>query len=162
MSTPSITPAFDRAFNLVIGAEGGYVDDPRDRGGKTKFGISQRAYPGLDIAALTIDDARAIYLKDYWHAANCDRLPEPVGIVLFDAAVNQGIRRATQCLQKALGVAADGVLGDRTIAAAHAAKPDDLVAKFLTERALHYASLPSFGDYGRGWMRRIFHLAREA
>lgn len=154
--------AFERAFEIVIGAEGGYVNDPRDPGGETKYGISQRAYPSLDIKALTLEDAQAIYLKDYWQAASCDRLPDGLAIALFDAAVNQGIRPATRMLQRALHVPEDGILGNLTIAAANAIDPDRLMADFLAERSLHYASLSNFATYGRGWMRRIFHLARIA
>lgn len=154
--------AFERAFDLVIGAEGGYVNDPRDPGGETKFGISKRAYPGVDIKSLTLEAARAIYLKDYWQAACCDRLPEPLGIALFDSAVNQGVRQAISLLQRALGVSPDGILGNLTIAAANAIKPDDLLVKFLAERAMHYASLKTFDIYGRGWLRRVFHIARVA
>lgn len=154
--------AFETAFDLVIGAEGGLVDDPRDPGGLTKYGISQRAYPGVDIKALTLADAKAIYQHDYWIPAACDRLPDAVAVCLFDAAVNQGIRPATRLLQRALGVSDDGVLGNLTIAAVHAMDANDLCVKFLTERALHYASLDGFKTYGRGWLRRVFHLARVA
>lgn len=153
---------FDRAFDLVIGAEGGYVNDPRDPGGETKYGISKKAYPTLDIKNLTIDDAKDIYERDYWRAASCDRLPEVVAVALFDSAVNQGIRPATRMLQRALAVNDDGVLGSLTIAAANAGKSDDLLVKFCAERALHYASLPTFQTYGRGWMRRLFTVARVA
>ena len=57
---------FDRAFRFLIGEEGGYVNDPADPGGETKFGISKRAYPQLDIKSLTLDQAKAIYRRDYW------------------------------------------------------------------------------------------------
>lgn len=154
--------AFDRAFDLVIGAEGGYVNDPRDPGGETQFGISKRAYPGVDIKALTLDDAREIYRRDYWDAAQCERLPEPLAILLFDAAVNMGTRPATGILQRALGVPDDGILGNLTMAAIHALDADDLAVKFCTERALRYMGLRNFDIYGRGWLRRVFHLARVA
>jgi lysozyme family protein len=153
---------FDRAFDLVIGAEGGYVNDPKDPGGETNFGISKRAYPTLDIKNLTIDDAKDIYERDYWRAASCDRLPDVVAVALFDSAVNQGIRQATRMLQRALSVNDDGVLGSVTIAAANKGNQNDLLISFCAERALHYASLSTFDTYGRGWMRRLFHVARVA
>jgi lysozyme family protein len=64
---------FDEAFDVLIGHEGGYVNHPGDPGGETKFGISKRAYPALDIKALTLGQAKAIYRRDYWIPAGCDR-----------------------------------------------------------------------------------------
>lgn len=154
--------SFDTAFEIVVGLEGGFVDDPKDAGGRTKYGISQRAYPSLDIASLTLSDAKVIYKRDYWDAAKCDRLPDSIAIVLFDSAVNQGIKQATKLLQRALAVNDDGVLGSLTIAAANAVNENDVLVKFCAERALHYASLSNFSTYGRGWMRRLFHVARIA
>src|SRR5574343_326744 len=75
---------FDQAFDRLIGHEGGYVFDPHDPGGETKFGISKRAYPALDIAALTLADAKAIYRRDYWDGAQCDRLPPDLAFDRFN------------------------------------------------------------------------------
>lgn len=126
--------SFERAFDMVIGHEGGYVNDPNDPGGETKFGISKRAYPTLDIKSVTIEQAREIYLRDYWFTAGCDRIEDDaMAILVFDCAVNQGVSRALRF-------------------AAGANTP----AEFQAERALHYATLPTFGRYGRGWMRRLF------
>lgn len=125
---------FDRAFEFVIGHEGGYVNDPQDPGGETKFGISKRAYPDLDIKALTLEQAKSIYFRDYWVAAGCGAVAdESMAILMFDCAVNQGVSRAKQI-------------------AARAKTP----VEFQAERALHYASLPTFARFGRGWMRRLF------
>ena len=126
--------SFEKAFDFVIGHEGGYVNDPQDPGGETKFGISKRAYPNEDIRSLTVERAREIYLRDYWLAAGCDRVADDaMATLLFDCAVNQGVGRAKQI-------------------AGRAKTP----VEFQAERALHYASLPTFERYGRGWMRRLF------
>ena len=126
--------SFERAFEMVIGAEGGYVNDPHDPGGETKFGISKRAYPNEDIKALTIERARELYLRDYWLAAGCDQIAdEAMAMLLFDCAVNQGVGRAKQI-------------------AAVASTP----AAYQAERALHYTRHPAFDRFGRGWMRRLF------
>ena len=85
---------FDLAFSLVIGHEGGYVNDPRDPGGETKFGISKKSYPNLNIRLLTLADAKRIYLRDYWNRLQLDRLPDAVRFDLFDAAVNSGLTTA--------------------------------------------------------------------
>ena len=157
--------SFDHAVLHVLEREGGYVHDAYDRGGETKYGISKRAYPHLNIYDLTIADAKAIYKRDYWDRIRGDEFTgklEPVAFCLFDAAANQGVTRAVICLQKALGVTADGILGEQTLAAARAASPSALVEQFMAERAIHYASLSGFQHFGRGCMRRVIGVAMEA
>lgn len=150
--------AFDRAFSFVAGAEGGYVNDPHDPGGETKFGISRRAYPHLSIAHLTIDDARALYYRDYWRAAGCEHLPPQVAIALFDCAVNQGVGRAKRLLQRAVGVRADGKIGPITRAAIASADPTNLLLDFLSHRLRAYAMTRNTSRYMRGWSRRVLSL----
>lgn len=133
---------FDSAFAIVVNHEGGYVNNPADPGGETKYGISKRAYPTLDIANLTLEDAKAIYKRDYWDALNLDSEPYDHALCLFDCAVNQGVGRAKQ------------------LAAAVSFGP--FVVNFQAERALHYASLPTWPTFGRGWMRRLVKTAIEA
>lgn len=151
--------AFMKAVQRVLREEGGYSNDPRDPGGETQYGISKRAYPVLDIARLTVEDAIAIYHRDYWLAASCDKLPADVAPAVFDAAVNQGVSRAIQMLQAATGANVDGVAGPKTIAAA--SKPDALV-DFTVQRILHYVALPAFRTYGKGWLRRAVRAAVES
>lgn len=126
--TPSIS-AFDEAFAVVLGHEGGYTADPADPGNwtggapgrgecrGTNWGISAASYPDLPIRALTPDQARAIYRRDYWDRVRGDRLPPSLALMVFDAAVNCGVGRAARWLQGILGVAQDGVVGDITLAA---------------------------------------------
>lgn len=148
--------SFDAAFARTIGHEGGYVDHPSDPGGRTKFGISQRAYPSIDVAALTLDQARAIYHRDYWRAASCDSMPARLGIELFDAAVNHGVRPAVRMMQRALGVADDGVVGPVTIAAAQSvADVSGLLMRFHGHRLRLLADLSTWPAFGRGWARRV-------
>ena len=149
---------FDQACDFVIGLEGGYVDDPHDPGGRTKFGISQRAYPQLDIAALTIEAARAIYHRDYWLKAGCDILPDGIAVAVFDCAVNQGTGRAKRLLQRAAGVHADGRIGPVTRSAIAAADGKTLLLDFLSHRLRAYARTRNAGRYMRGWSRRILAL----
>jgi lysozyme family protein len=146
---------FDKAFEHIIGEEGGYTNHPRDPGGETKYGITKRDYPDLDIANLTVDQAKHIYRDNYWDAIKADYLPESIATLVFDSAVNQGVMRATKLMQRALEVQVDGVIGPRTIAAAQNIDPIDFAVKFGAERALHYAALSNFDVFGRGWMRRL-------
>ena len=94
---------FEKAFAYVIENEGGYVFDKNDPGGATKYGISQRAYPTLNIKALTLDEAKKIYYCDYWLRGKFEQIPdENVATQVFDFAVNLGIRASTIVLQRAL------------------------------------------------------------
>lgn len=146
---------FEAAVELIFKHEGGLVEHPSDPGGLTKYGISQRSYPRLDIRNLTKEQAKDIYKRDYWDKIKGDLLPAGISTLVFDSAVNQGTLRATMFLQKALGVEADGIIGPRTVAAASRANLRDFAVKFGAERALHYAKLPTFPIFGRGWMRRL-------
>lgn len=154
--------AFDRAFSFVLKYEGGLSDNPLDAGGLTKFGISQRAYPMVDIRNLTEDQAKEIYQQDYWERCNCGDLPPALGFLLFDSAVNQGPTAAIRALQRALGVKADGVLGPVTIGAAMTNPLHESVAEFVARRALHYATLPMLGTFGLGWFRRLAAAHQQA
>ncbi len=156
-------PISRQALAFVLKREGGYVNDPDDRGGETNYGISKRAYPHLDIASLTLDQAEAIYLDDFWHGAGCDLLPEPVGFALFDSAVQHGVRNASRMLQRELRVTADGIVGPQTAKAAHKAEPLRLVHGLLLTRAKLYHDLAiqeGQAKFYGGWMSRLFHLQR--
>ena len=89
---------FDKAVKFVLKWEGGYSNDPNDPGGETKYGISKRSYPELDISKLTLKQAKKIYYQNYWLKTGCDTLPFPFDIVVFDTAVNMGRRRAIEFL----------------------------------------------------------------
>ena len=149
---------FEKAFALVMRFEGGYSNDSRDPGGETNFGISKRAYPALDIANLTKDEAKSIYFFDYWHAINCDLLPYPINVLIFDAAVNHGKNRAVRMLQEALKIKSDGLIGEQTIKAVRSAS-GEFCAVYLAKRAKQYAKTRNFAIYGDGWLKRLFVLA---
>lgn len=136
---------FDRVMAYILTEEGGYVNNPADPGGETKYGISKRAYPTLNIATLTVEDAKRIYRRDYWDVLGLDTV-EKYGpaLVLMDCGVNQGVKRALQ-------------FKDRV-----ATSSQPFVVAFQAERALHYASLPTFPQFGRGWLRRLLRGTIEA
>jgi lysozyme family protein len=166
--------AFDQAFEIVVGHEGGYTDNPNDRGnwdtgqigqGKlkgTKYGISAMSYPTIDIAALTLDGAKAIYRRDYWDKIEGDSLDPGLALVVFDAAVNNGVGRAVRWLQEAVGVTADGVIGDATRAAIKAADATEALVGVHAARIHFMASLPTWATFGKGWSRRLAHLPHSA
>lgn len=150
--------SFDSAFAKVVSVEGGYVNDRRDPGGETKYGISQRAYPNVDIKNLTLDQAKAIYKENYWDRIRGDELPDPLSHLVFDSAVNQGTGPAVKMLQAALKINVDGVVGQETLKAAKTAG-SYVCAVFMTKRALRYTRNPDFETFGEGWLNRLFIMS---
>lgn len=168
-----MSDAFETALAFTLAQEGGYVDNQRDPGGRTKYGISQRAYPSMDIPSLTRDQAAAIYRRDYWDALDLDSLPPSIAAVVFDAAVNCGPRRAVAQLQAAINslgaepaLIVDGALGPRTVAAVRRLEAlsltEALAANALLERLGHYSDIcerdPDSRTFLRGWLRRVVAL----
>ena len=152
---------YDQCFEKIIGAEGGYVNDPSDPGGETKYGISHRQYPDLDIKNLTIDKAKEIYKTDYWDKVHGDEIRYPLNLFLFDCAVNQGVDVAINLLQKTLGIPQDGILGVQTQKAIMRAGTS-VDNGFMANRALRYTGTRNFDKYGYGWFKRIFKITAEA
>ncbi len=171
--------AFDRALAIVVGTEGGFTSNPADpgnwTGGKpglgecrgTKFGISAASYPQLDIAGLTVAGAGAIYRRDFWDRIAGDSLPPPLALLVFDAAVNNGVGRAARWLQAAVGTVPDGAVGPGTLAAvARAAEVPGggaaICAEFLARRVTFMAGLPTWRTFGLGWARRLVRLPYQS
>lgn len=146
---------FDTSFERLIGHEGGYVNDPRDPGGETKYGISKRQYPGEDIANLTLDRAKQIYRRDYWGPAGCDLVPDGVKFDLFDMAVNSGVKAAIKTMQQAVGATPDGVIGPQTMQAISSTPAARFVARFNGWRLDYLNDLSTWPAFGRGWTQRI-------
>ena len=159
---------FDQAFDRLIGHEGKFTDNPKDdgnwTGGKqgrgelrgTKFGIAAKSYPYLDIKNLTLDEAKAIYLEDFWDVIG--HAHGAVKFQLFDAAVNHGRGNAVRILQRAVGAADDGAWGPLSQAALDRMEKinghDDVLLRFLAYRFKFWASLQKFDAFGRGWTNR--------
>jgi lysozyme family protein len=137
----------------------GYVNDPDDNGGETKFGVAKNANMDLDIANLTWDQAKTVYFKRYWLNGSCDKLPNRVGVLHFDGCVNHGVGRANKFLQQALGVGVDGVIGPITAEKAFSLNDVSICLDICIQREQFYrrivANNPSQGKYLGGWLRRI-------
>lgn len=153
---------FDEAFEKLLGHEGGYVNNPADPGGETKFGICKHSYPGEDIAGLTIERAKQIYKRDFWGPAGCDALPDAIKDDVFDTAVNAGVQRAVRILQKAVGELEDGILGPKTLQAVHSMPPGRLVARFQGARLHFLTGLKGWERFGKGWTRRAADYLLQA
>lgn len=158
--------SFDRAIEIVLKREGGYLSAAEaakqgDPGGETKFGISKRAYPELDISTLTKEQAHEIYHSDYWQQVQADRITWPLSLFVFDSAVNQGTHAAIKMMQQALGTNDDGIIGPTTLALMSTARPFH-AAKFMAIRAKRYANTNNFDKFGEGWLIRLFTVAMES
>lgn len=134
MSIDSTLDDFETAVNEVLGEEGGYVNNLSDPGGETKWGISKRAFPDVDIVNLSRDDAKALYKAHYWTPLEAYALGSQFRRIAFECAVNQGLGRC-----KALLDAAKGQLD-----------------WFMADRALAYVADKNFSTFGKGWLRRLF------
>lgn len=121
--------------------DGAFTDHPADPGGKTKWGISQKAYPDLNIANLKKTDAYAIYFADYWLKAGCNEMEFPLACTVFDTAINMGVSKAKDFL----------------------AKTKD-VKEYIELRTQRYLQLadrnPKLKVFLKGWLRRINDLKK--
>lgn len=150
---------YEEAVEIILSEEGGYVHDPTDRGGETKYGISKRAYPEEDIPKLTKARARELYRRDYWDRMRLDEFPEALRLPVFDFAVNAGTVRAARTIQKLAGVKQDGIVGPKTLEAAWKVT----VSAYTKARQEYYARIvrtkPSQGKFFRGWTLRAQRIA---
>lgn len=161
MTTMENDLAFQAAFRELIGEEGGYVFNPADPGGETKYGISKRSYPNLNIKELTLDLAKAIYYRDFWLPLG-DHASLAVRLEVFDFAVNSGIQTAIRKLQSAIGVSDDGHFGPVSRAKLASMASGNVVLRYLSERLAFMASLSTWPHFGRGWARRIARRMQRA
>ena len=150
---------FDEIIEKVLEHEGGYVNDPKDLGGETKYGITKRFYPDVDIKNLTIEQATDIYKSDYWDKNKVESLPQNLWHIYFDMCVNMGKRTAVKVLQRAAvnkgrDIEVDGGLGPMTIGALKGVELDRVRAF----RVKYYVDLitakPEQEKFYLGWFRR--------
>jgi lysozyme family protein len=155
------TAVFDYAFKVVVGEEGNYSNNPNDPGGETKYGIAKAFHPDVDIANLTLPQAKAIYQSEYW-LSKWNNLPSLIQIILFDAAVNQGLKKSTEMLQAVIATDMDGDFGSVTLQ-----KTLDFITSwgitylttlYLTKRAEAYES-DNEPSMQTGFKNRLFNLA---
>jgi len=162
---------YPRAFDAMIQHEGSkYTDIAADRGGATKYGVTQatlsrwlhRPATKAEVKALTLESVKPIYKAFYANEVRFDELPGGIDFLAFDWAVNSGSSRAAKKLQQLVGVEADGYIGPATIAAvsaAYARDPIKLVRDYAGMREAFFRSIiatnPSQKIFEKGWMRRV-------
>jgi len=153
---------FNHCMEMLLRHEGGYSAHPKDPGGRTNLGVTQRVYEAwvgreVDEAAmraLTPDDVAPIYRANYWDAVWGDHLPSGVDFSVFDWGVNSGPARAIKALQRIVGSVSDGVMGPKTMQAVMDMDAEKIIDLMHGERQRFYERLDTFDTFGRGWTRR--------
>ena len=151
---------FENIIDKVLEHEGGYVNDPYDKGGETKYGIAKRWFPELDIKNLSKEEAVNIYYNNYWNPSRAEKLPNDIKATYFDMCVNMGQRQPVLILQQAINsrkvnkIKEDGVIGNITIENAGRVSKKRLQAY----RCLFYGKLvvqkPDQERFYYGWYKR--------
>lgn len=168
---------YNRAFYYLLQNEGGYVDDPRDSGGATKYGISLKFLKKVyekgsiwadinrdgridknDIKDMDLDFAKHLYEKEFWEnvrSISNDRL----AIKVFDTAVNIGTVKAVKILQEILGERCDGIIGPKTLGAISTSNVEQIIAKYVDKLKNYYYCLacdnyPRYNAFLHGWLNR--------
>ena len=158
----------DSLIDDIIKREGGYVNDPDDHGGPTKYGVTLKTLrawrdnPHLgagDVENLTVDEARKIYRRDYFEGPGFAQLPMALWPFVTDAAVHHGVDGAIKMLQRAVGATPDGVLGPLTLEKVNALEPRLAAAAFVAQRARKFGERVH-SDYSQakfihGWLNRL-------
>lgn len=168
----------DQSLDWLLEEEGGWSNHPADRGGATMYGVTQRTYnawrkkkgrPAQSVGKMSKEEAKELYNEEYWKAASCDKLPWPISYLVFDAAVNSGVKRAIQWLQTGLGCAPDGVVGPATLRSATQAVDSGntaILLRIVDARTVFLARLvqskPSQAAFLLGWWRRTERLLVRA
>lgn len=180
---------FDKAIKLVLQHEGGYVNNPNDRGSATNWGVSLNFladHPedgdfdhdgdvdGEDIKSMTLENAKAIYKKFWWDKYSYGRIADQtIATKVFDFSVNMGSKRAHILLQQAMNAAfslkltVDGILGNASFSTLNAIADGDQEQKLITaycDQAWKFyqsiiANNPSQAVFQKGWKNRAYSIS---
>lgn len=161
---------WENAFAAVLKHEGGYVNHPKDPGGRTNLGVTQRAweeYVDRDVTeaemrALTPEIVKPFYKTKYWDKIRGDELPSGVDYAAYDLAVNSGVGRAAKYLQQIAGVPADGIIGPKSMEAILSCNPEETVDALCDMRLDFLQRLPTWDTFGKGWGRRVEEVKAKA
>ena len=152
---------FNEAFEKILRFEGGYVNDKSDSGGETKYGISKKAFPNVDIKNLTLNEAKEIYKKVYWDKIKGDEINnQKIAEIIFDTAINMGISTAAKLAQKILNVKQDGIIGAITLNALNNVNEEVFTKDYKLARIAKYVEIAK-GDkikFLRGWIKRVLSI----
>lgn len=161
---------FKQSFEMMLGSEGGFVNNPADPGGMTNLGVTKATWENFigrqsdekEMRGLTPYKVEPLYRNKYWNAVRGDDLPSGIDYLVFDFAVNAGIGRSIKTLQSAVGTQPDGDFGLLTMAAVQLISPQELIEKFSQAKESFYRSLDTFDTFGKGWLNRIEEVKVKA
>jgi lysozyme family protein len=161
---------WEKCFEMVLRHEGGYVNHPKDPGGRTNLGVTQRAweeYVGRSVdesemRSLTPEIVKPFYKSRYWDRIKGDDLPSGVDYAAYDLAVNSGVGRAAKYLQSIAGVPSDGIIGPKSLAAIKDCPADEMVDAMCGMRLEFLKALPTWDTFGKGWGRRVAEVEEKA
>jgi lysozyme family protein len=177
-----VTEKFLRCLRFTLKWEGGISNDPADRGGLTKWGVTQATYdryrkavglPPQSVVKMTEPEMKEIYCRFYWQPVRGDEFAYPLALALFDTGVNMGVGTAIKLLQRAINdllpqqkwVAVDGVLGEQTLRAAKTLDPRRLALQLCNRREERYHAIvranPTQQKFLKGWLNRLNDLRRS-
>lgn len=140
---------FQQCLSFVLKYEGGQSDDPRDPGGRTMEGITQKTYdtyrekkglPQLDVFQISAGERDEIYRTEFWNAVKGDALRPGEDLCVFDLAVNSGPHRALQIWNQA---------------GAAQASLSDVIKQVCTLRLAFLQELRTWQYFGAGWSKRV-------
>jgi len=154
---------FEKCLDMLLDDEGGFVDNPKDPGGMTNLGVTKAAWESFvgrassekEMRNLTRKSVIPFYEKKYWDAFKCDSLPSGIDYLIFDFAVNTGVGRAVKMLQNVLGLTEDGSIGPITLQNVDISDKIDLISRYSSAKIKHYEDLPTFPEFGKGWLSRV-------
>lgn len=166
---------FERCLRFVLREEGGYSNDPNDHGGSTYMGITQATLDHARASGWTrvrwvrdlkMSDVEQIYFHGYWAASRAHEFPAPLDLLLFDAYVNHRPMTAVRLIQAAVLAEQDGVVGPKTLDAAHISSPVAAIERYAFERERLYRQIVKNDStqerFLRGWLNRVAHVKAAA
>jgi len=148
----------------TLAHEGGWSNHPKDPGGATMRGVTQRTFssylsrkgmPSRSVRSITPEEILDIYKAQYWDALRCDELPAGLDYAVFDFGVNSGVSRAAKFLQRIVGARQDGIIGEQTLSKAQNGDASYLVEALCNERMKFLRGLKTWKTFGKGWTRRV-------
>jgi lysozyme family protein len=174
---------FIQAMKFLTPWEGGFVNHPNDPGGATNRGVTQNVYNGYrkkkglpiqTVRNITTPEVYDIYYNQYWLASNCDKIPAPLNIVVFDRAVNMGTGQAIKLLQQSLnklgkGLVVDGGFGANSLKAVQSMSPNSIIkaCELMVQESLNFRELlikrnNRLSVFRNGWRNRDLALGKYA
>jgi lysozyme family protein len=167
---------FERAQALIKEFEGGYSNNPKDKGGPTNFGITHKtlaawrkksSVSAAEVKAMSYDEARDIYFANYWNSCSCGAMPGPLALPVYNISVHSGPGRAGEYLQRALNkngaaLKVDGDVGDNTLKAIAAAPLAETIDDLIDLYDALLKSIDNYATFKGGFTRRVKVLRVEA